>query len=215
MSSNNNGNSIINTLVFIAPLIAAVGGLLVGLYGQNGLLGKDNSNVENTPVSNKESNIEEPPVNDQETSNPSPKGYCKSLFSGQRIEAKYNRKDLAHLEFGEVKNLNTREIGENTLVTGIVYLLDHPYPGYNNLEQISVTSGQYTHKYPYPVKFQITYNKDDEWSLDWYDVPASKGVSGTRLEGEGKCENAKIAIGEMEYPDGHHSYNLIFERIQQ
>ncbi|NET67218.1 MAG: hypothetical protein F6K63_23660 [Moorea sp. SIO1G6] len=139
-----------------------------------------------------------------------PKGHCKSLFkNNQRIEAKYNRTDLKHLEFGEVENLEIIERDNDTLVTGIVYLLDHPYPGNKNLEQISVTSGKYTHKFPNPVRFQINYNKNDTWDLDWYDV------SGTKLVGKGQCQNAKIATGRLRYPDGHHTYNIIFEPIQQ
>ncbi|NEP23820.1 hypothetical protein [Moorena sp. SIO3I6] len=139
-----------------------------------------------------------------------PKGHCKSLFKdNQRIELKYNRTDLAHLQFGEVENINIIERGEDTLVTGRVYLLDHPYPGNKKLEEISVTSDKYPHKYPNPVKFQIKYNKDDTWNLDWYDV------SGTKLEGEGKCQNAKIATGMLRYPDGHDTFNIMFESIQQ
>ncbi|NEP55070.1 MAG: hypothetical protein F6K65_42325 [Moorea sp. SIO3C2] len=139
-----------------------------------------------------------------------PKGHCKSLFkNNQRIEAKYNRTDLAHLQFGEVENINIIKRGEDTLVTGIVYLLKHPYRGNKNLEEISVTNAKYAHKYPDPVKFQINYNKNDTWNLDWYDV------SGKRLEGEGKCQNAKIATGMLRYPDGHDTFNIMFERIQQ
>jgi len=219
MSSNNNGNSIINTLVFIAPLIAAVGGLLIAICGQNGLLkcifNKDNTvTITETPNPSPDK-----PVTITETPNPSPKPYCKSLFNkNQRIEVKYKRKDSNHLEFGEVENLDISESGDHTLVTGEVYLLDHPYPGGKNLGEISVTNGRYRSKYNYPITFKITY-KDNEWSsLYWYDVPASRDVLGTRLEGIGKCENAKRATGSMWYPGRSHtndrSYNLIFERIQ-
>ncbi|NEO06111.1 hypothetical protein [Moorena sp. SIO3I8] len=139
-----------------------------------------------------------------------PKGHCKSLFNDNpRIEAKYNRTDLKHLELGEVENLEIIERNNDTLVTGIVYLLDHPYSGNKNLEKISVTSGNYPHKFPNPVRFQINYNKDDQFVLDWNDV------SGTKLEGKGECQNAKIATGRLRYPNGKHAYNVMFERIQQ
>ncbi|NEO47259.1 MAG: hypothetical protein F6K55_25295 [Moorea sp. SIO4A3] len=140
-----------------------------------------------------------------------PKGNCKSLFNDNpRIVAKYNRTDRAHLEFGEVENLEIIERDNYTLVTGIVYLLDHPYPGNTKLKDISVTSVKYPHKFPNnPVRIQINYNKNDTWNLDWYDV------SGKRLEGEGKCQNPKKATGMLRYPDGHDTYNIIFERIQQ
>ncbi|WP_424094457.1 hypothetical protein [Moorena producens] len=139
-----------------------------------------------------------------------PKGHCKSLFKNtHRIEAKYNRTDDEHLDFGEVENLEIIERDNDTLGTGIVYLLDHPYPGNNNLEKISVTSGKYPHKFPNPVRFKINYNKNDTWDLDWYDV------SGTKLVGKGQCQNAKKATGRLRYLDGHHTYNLIFERIQK
>ncbi|NEO64795.1 MAG: hypothetical protein F6J98_32125 [Moorea sp. SIO4G2] len=140
-----------------------------------------------------------------------PKGHCKSLFNNNpRILTKYNRTDLEHLEFGEVEDINIIESGEDILVTGIVYLLKHPYPGNKNLEEISGTSLIYPHKFPNnPVRIQINYNKNDTWNLDWYHF------SGERLEGEGTCQNAQKATGNMEYLNGSHTYNIIFERIQQ
>ncbi|NEO03918.1 MAG: hypothetical protein F6K50_54165 [Moorea sp. SIO3I7] len=142
-----------------------------------------------------------------------PKGHCKSLFkNNQRIEAKYNRTDFKQLELGEVEELEIIERNNDTLVTGIVHLLDHPYPeNTKRLEDISVTSGNYPHRYKEkdPVKFQINYNKDDQFVLDWNDV------SGQKLVGKGECQNAKIATGMLRYPDRRHAYNVMFERIQQ
>ncbi|NEO89355.1 MAG: hypothetical protein F6K56_03465 [Moorea sp. SIO3G5] len=111
-----------------------------------------------------------------------PKGHCKSLFNDNpRIEAKYNRTDLAHLDFGEVENINIIKRGEDTLVTGRLYLLDHPYPGNKKLEEISVTNGKYSHKFPNPVKFQIKYKKDDTWVLDWVRLVPTRSLQ--RLKG--------------------------------
>ncbi|MDB9517445.1 hypothetical protein PN466_10840 [Roseofilum reptotaenium CS-1145] len=96
-----------------------------------------------------------------------------------------------------------------------MYLLDHPYSGDKSLEEISVTSGQYPRQYPNPVRFEINYKKDDTWNLDWYDISVSDTkFSGKKLEGEGRCQNAKIATGKFEYPDKHHSFNVIFKHIK-
>ncbi|WP_426590629.1 hypothetical protein [Dapis sp. BLCC M229] len=129
---------------------------------------------------------------------------CKLLFKqGQKIEYKYRRGDDKHIEFGLVQELDANIPG---VVKGKVYLLNHQYPGNTDINKVLLTQDatQYSPRFPDPVKFQISY-ENDKWKFDYY-----YDVSGTTLQGEGKCISSKTARGKLEYPNKNQGYSVIF-----
>ncbi|NEQ72085.1 MAG: hypothetical protein F6K24_10395 [Okeania sp. SIO2D1] len=142
-----------------------------------------------------------------------PKENCKLLFrQGQKIEYKYRHGDGAHVQLGLVEKLDEKRPG---VVTGEVYLLDHPYPGDTDISRVLLPPGtQYPRRFPNPVSFQISY-ENDEWKFDnYYDV-SKDGVSGTRLIGGGECISSRTATGLLEYPDQRDGFSVFFQRIEE
>lgn len=67
----------------------------------------------------------------------------------------------------------------------------------------------YSRDFPDHVKFQISY-ENDKWTFDYY-----YDVSGTTLQGEGKCISSKTARGKLEYPSNYQGYSVFFQSIEE